>query len=430
MSNMKKCWTPAGIVLLGCISNPAPAFAQSRVAPAALQASSATVALPKLQLPSGRYGIGRVGYHWTDPNRPDRFAADSRAHRELMVYFWYPVSRRALDSSGSYFPGAKEIDALPELQRRMREEFGVHRPSVVSGAVASNALEGAKPAENPARFPVVTFSHGNGSTSFSYTSLIEDLVSHGYVVAAIEHSQTSVAVWFPNGRIVPFREEKRAAGLSPAESFEWMKRSASARIEEGAADIRFALKRLEELNAPGSKPFLLAGRLDLNRVVAMGHSAGGAFAARACQLDSGFKACVDLDGGMIPVAALPDFPDGATIKQPLLFLEPHATKSQMAGTKEELRQYFRTKEQQLQGCAPGTYNVILRSRGIAHPSFSDGPLFFAGTQGYPETSAVRHNHRLIQSFIRAFLDKNLRGRKAPLIDSKGHPEATVKRYGR
>jgi hypothetical protein len=164
----------------------------------------------------------------------------------------------------------------------------------------------------------------------------------------------------------------------------------------------------------------------------MGHSAGGAFAARACQLDVSLKACVDLDGTMVPVAALPILPDGAAIKQPLLLLEAHHKESEMFGTREELQEYFRKKEQQLQSCAPGSYDVILKSPGIAHPSFSDIPLFFAGTQGYPEISAVRHNHRLIQSFIRAFLDKNLRGRKAPLLDgsSRAHPEAAVQRYGR
>ena len=119
------------------------------------------------------------------------------------------------------------------------------------------------------------------------------------------------------------------------------------------------------------------------------------------------------------------------MKQPLLLLEPQHNQSEMFGTKEEIQEYFRKKEQQLQSIAAGSYHVILKSPGIAHPSFSDIPLFFAGTQGYPEISAVRHNHRLVQSFVQAFLDKNLGGRKAPLLDdsSRAHPEATAQRYG-
>ena len=104
----------------------------------------------------------------------------------------------------------------------------------------------------------------------------------------------------------------------------------------------------------------------------------------------------------------------------------------MAGTKADHQAYFRKKEEQLQSCPPGSYNVILKSPGIAHPSFSDIPLFFAGTQGYPEISAVRHNHGLIKYFVRAFLDKSLRGQKTPLLDefTRPHPEATVQPYGR
>jgi predicted dienelactone hydrolase len=68
-------------------------------------------------------------------------------------------------------------------------------------------LEGVQAAKKPKRFPVVIFSHGNGGTSFSCASLIEDFVSRGYVVAA-EHTQTPVAVRFPDGRIVPFAMRK------------------------------------------------------------------------------------------------------------------------------------------------------------------------------------------------------------------------------
>ena len=428
---MKTSGPLACVVLLGCIGISTPVFAGSRVPGIPPQASSDSSELPRLERPSGTYSVGRVGYHWIDSKRPNRFETDSQVHRELMVYLWYPAPRQPADIKGSYFPGAKEFDAVPALQRQMRGEFGIHWPSIVSGAVTSHTLEGAQAAKKPKRFPVVIFSHGNGSTSFSYTSLIEDLVSRGYVVAAIEHTQACIAVRFPDGRIVLFRNEKMPTGLSRAERLEWMMESASATIAEGAADIRFVKEQLTDLNASRSQQFLLAGRLDVNRVAAMGHSAGGAFAARACQLDSDLKACVDLDGGMVPVAALPVFPDGATMKQPLLLLEPQHNESEMFGTKEEIQEYFRKKEQQLQSIAAGSYHVILKSPGIAHPSFSDIPLFFAGTQGYPEISAVRHNHRLVQSFVQAFLDKNLGGRKAPLLDdsSRAHPEATVQRYG-
>lgn len=57
----------------------------------------------------------------------------------------------------------------------------------------------------------------------------------------------------------------------------------------------------------------------------------------------------------------------------------------------EHEQYIKIKEAQLQSCPSGSYDVVLKSSGIAHPSFSDIPLLLAGTDGYPETTVVLHN---------------------------------------
>jgi hypothetical protein len=98
---------------------------------------------------------------------------------------------------------------------------------------------------------------------------------------------------------------------------------------------------------------------------------------------------------MVPIAALPEYPDGATLKQTLLFLEAYP-ESQMLATPAERAAYFKKKEEQLQISRPGSYDVVLRSTGIAHPSFSDIPLLFAGYDGYPRTEIVLHNHDLIE----------------------------------
>ena len=79
----------------------------------------------------------------------------------------------------------------------------------------------------------------------------------------------------------------------------------------------------------------------------------------------------------------------------------------MGGTRAEHQAYWKKKEEQLQSCPPGSYDVVLKSTGIAHPSFSDIPVLFVGHDGYPEIDAVLHNHQLIEIFVREFLDKNL-----------------------
>ncbi len=417
-----------GIFLASCTAFLLPAHFLNSAGGDVQRTSPHPPATPRLAPPSGPFGVGRIGYDWTDPRRPDRFSANPQAHRELMVYLWYPASHKHADVRGEYLPGAKQMDAEPQIRRRMIEQFGANWPLFVSGAIFSHAEERAPVAENPARFPVIVFSHGLGSTGFNYTSLIEDLASHGYVVAAIEHTESAMAVRFLDGRIIPFHRDSLPEGLTPAERFQRMGASVAIGINEGAADIRFVLDRLTELNAGDAQHVLLAGRLDLNRVGAMGHSAGAEFAARACQLDSRLKACVDLDGGMVPVGALPADPDGATMKPPLLFLEAEHPESQMGGTHADHELYFKKKEEQLQSCPAGTYDVVLTSPGIAHPSFSDIPLLFAGRDGYPETGIVLHNLELIETFVRAFLNANLKGEKTLLLDNP-FPEATIRRYG-
>src|SRR5262245_9184751 len=76
--SVKTGWTLAGVAWLGCIGIPTRSFSQYRFAGAPPQASPDSGELPKLERPSGPYGVGRVGYHWIDSKRPDRFAADSQ----------------------------------------------------------------------------------------------------------------------------------------------------------------------------------------------------------------------------------------------------------------------------------------------------------------------------------------------------------------
>jgi predicted dienelactone hydrolase len=419
------------IALLGCVAISSVVI-QSQTAsnPSGTASSSAqTVVAPHSPAPSGTFGIGRTGYDWTDNSRPDRYSTDQQAHRELMVYVWYPTSQKDAKTKGTYLPYAKEMDAVPDIQHSMQQEFEGNWPLIVSGSITSHVRDGAPIANNPRRFPVVLLSHGSGGTTFEYTSLIEDLVSHGYVVAAIEHTYTAIAVAFPNGKIVPFHQDSIPANLSPEQRFQRMMSEASLGIDEGAADIRFVLDKLTELNSGDPQDFLLARRLDVNNVAAIGHSAGGVFATRACELDGRFKACVDLDGAMMPVAALPVGPDGKTMQQPLLFLEAYHPESRMGGTHAQIEEYFKKKEQQLQSCPAGSYNVILKSAGIVHGSFSDYSLLVAGGDTNATAMAL-HNIYLTQIFTRAFLDKYLKHEKGPLFEGKEYlAEATVQQYG-
>jgi hypothetical protein len=70
----------------------------------------------------------------------------------------------------------------------MSRAFGGNWPSIVSERIFSHAVERALSRMALGNSRQSFFSHGAGSTGFNYTCLTEDLVSRGYVVAAIEHT--------------------------------------------------------------------------------------------------------------------------------------------------------------------------------------------------------------------------------------------------
>jgi dienelactone hydrolase len=361
--------------------------------------------------------------------RSDGHTADSKAHRDLMVYLWYPAPKAKAGEPTEYLPGAKRMDADAAVVPAMREEVEGNWPLIVSGVISSLAIENAPVARSHMKFPVVILAHGSGGTSFEYTSLIGNLVSHGYVVAAIENTYVAPAVAFPDGRIVAAYHEPDPPNLSPDQQFQRMMKSVEQEIDTGARDIVFVLNQLTKLDDGSERAFVLRNRLDLNRVASMGHSAGGANATLACQMDPRFKACLSLDGQMPPVAAFPENPDGKWFTQPVLLLEVDHNGRWMGFNAAQNDVFLKKKEDQLSRCPAGSYDVILKSPGLVHGSFSDYPLLAAMGRS-TETRVALHNLSLTASYIDAFLDQTLNHVNSPLLEIGGnHPEATVKQYG-
>jgi dienelactone hydrolase len=390
------------------------------------------IAIPQLPAPSGPFGIGRVAYHWIDSTRADRESRDPSAHRELMAYLWYPTQKTRKSASGVYLPGAKQINAAPDARRQMEEEFESNWPLVVSGAITSHTLESAAVAKGPRKFPVVIFSHGVGGSSFESTGLFEDLVSHGYVVAAVEHTHLAAAVAFPSGRIIVFHKSV-FAGATPQERLSQMIVWAKELTEITAADLRFVLDKIRELNSAVEKPSILAGRLDLSRIAALGHSAGGTAAARACQLDQRIKACISLDGEANPEGAFLNYPGAKSPIQPFLLVEVSHTPTdeelvRMGETRAQFDEYITRKQTQLRNCSGGSYHVLLKGRGMMHASFDDYPLF-ASANNPDDNQVALHNLQVTESIARAFLDMYLKQEKQSLFDGGPRPpEMTLKKY--
>ena len=364
-----------------------------------------STAAPYLPTPTGPYPVGTTSVHLTDTSRPDPWAAGAAA-RELMVSLWYP----ATPSGG---PRAQYMTlAESELQLTSRGITGV--PPDALSTVRANATVGATPAGRPRSLPLVVLSPGFTNSRSALTALAEDLASHGYVVAGIDHTYESHATAFPDGRVTTCLAR---AARRRDEGFR--EKLAAGR----AADVSFVLGKLTDAHPawPG------AGLIDPSRMAMAGHSAGGAAAIAAMLADSRIRAGIDMDGAT--VAPIPE----AGLSRPFLFLgkqsnyTPGSGGAVTPGTRnwKLLRGSVVTWERDWK-LLTGWKRWLLVA-GAIHASFTDLALLAdqvglnigAGTSGARSLDITR-------AYVRAFFDQHLRGTPQALLDqpSARYPEVT------
>jgi len=97
--------------------------------------------------------------------------------------------------------------------------------------------------------------------ALEYTAQLEDIASHGYLVAAIDQAYDSFATLLPGGRVVRFAAEGLEKGGREHEN---------ERLAVWAGYLRFALNQLAKCNS--DKHCGLYSRVDLDRIGAFGHS--------------------------------------------------------------------------------------------------------------------------------------------------------------
>ncbi|GCE06174.1 alpha/beta hydrolase family protein [Dictyobacter aurantiacus] len=262
-----KPWTFALLIVLLLILISATAFAYIEV-----QRPQISV-IPR---PTGPYAVGRMEYDWSDQSRTDSLAPKAGTKRELVIWAWYPARRTASATLVPYMP--------PKWQQLSDQQ---HQSS---GTVQTNSIAAPPLAPGTARYPVLIFEPGMGNSPLEYTTMMEDLASHGYVIFAITPTYSSNVVVFPDGRV---------ANATPAGKLESVEKQQSATnrlVQIWSQDVAFVMDQLGRLNAaPGN---LWSQRLDLAHFGVFGHSFGGATAAQVCLIDARCNAGINLDGDM------------------------------------------------------------------------------------------------------------------------------------
>src|SRR5580693_5784380 len=229
---------------------------------------------PYLPDPTGPCPVGTTALYLKDASRPDPWAAGVSA-RELMVSLWYPATPS---------DGRRARYMTPAESRLLLASRDLTRvPQDVLSTVRVNAVSDATPDGRQQSLPLVVLSPGFTNSRSTLTALAEDLASHGYVVAGIDHTYESFATAFPDGRVTTcLARDTRRRG----EGF-WEKLVAGR-----AADVSFVLDDLTGAHPawPG------AALIDPSRIAMAGHSVGGAAAISILLGDSRILAGIDMDG--------------------------------------------------------------------------------------------------------------------------------------
>jgi pimeloyl-ACP methyl ester carboxylesterase len=228
------------------------------------------------------------------------------------------------------------------------------------------------------KYPVLLFAPGSGTTPLDYSAIIEDVVSHGYIVLGVESPDFGRASVFADGRVVLGHDpvERTARGAAPPST------ALAIRAWEQAArtfgeDLSFALTRLATL---GELP--LSQAADLARVGVFGHSLGGAAALQCAHDDPRVRAVFNIDGS--PVWSTGNGP----LHRPVMILSAASTALRYDAV--------------LNGATPGDH---LRLAGTVHSFPSDvrvmpfSPQTTGNSQLIPPARALQVTSRFLEAFF-------------------------------
>src|SRR6266545_2397333 len=364
--------------------------------------------------PTGPYEIGTLTYHWVDADRPEVFTAAPDDRRELMVQIWYPAEG---DPSSPRAPYIQDAGAVgPALARNL------NLPRFTLGHlkyITTHATPSAPVADDQPSYPVLILSQGNGGWRQEHTFQVEELVSHGYIVAAIDQPYAAASVVFPDGRQV----DGWGAGLVPlvgqsiipVETAPLLNGHAFADglVPYFAQDVSFTLDQLATLNQADPND-ILRGRLDLQRAGIFGVSLGGIVGGEACRLDRRLRAF------MVEDAPLSADVVKVGLQQPVMWISRDAETMQLEGWSQAGPQGIEVQQTSMRAVfrsLPGDGYLVLVG-GMFHLNLTDYPLLspLMPLTGLTGPIDAQRAHSIANAYALAFFDHELKGQPAELLD--------------
>jgi len=259
--------------------------------------------VPKILEPTGPHAIGTQTFHMVDTSRDEIYTDDPADKREIMMQIWYPAEPDADGETAVYL---EDLDVMGSVlaERLNLPSFLLDHINLtkLSAKIDVDVLAEGEP------FPVLLFSHGLRGMRQQNTAMVQELVSHGFVLATIDHTYGNVMTVFPDGRVEFYNPDVLSGEGEPPHTNTQL-------VQVWADDMGYVLDQLTAWNDEANGDF--SGRFDLSEVGAFGHSTGGGATVQFCGQDERCQAGVGLDAWVVPVS---DQVVAAGLDEPFLFL--------------------------------------------------------------------------------------------------------------
>ena len=199
----------------------------------------------------GPYPVGVTTVLLVDHNRTDTVTGGPRS---LMTEIWYPATKETKHLSKNHLLDFFQQTQAPELALVFKEAFGV---DLVAADKTFHNISVRNARVRDGVYPLLLFSHGNGGMRMQNAFWCEHMASHGYIVAAPDHTGNS-CLTFIDGKAVVFKEGAEARKQSSIDR---------------PKDLSFIIDSLDRMNKGGDSRFL--NHIDMAHIGAAGHSFGG-----------------------------------------------------------------------------------------------------------------------------------------------------------
>lgn len=353
----------------------------------------ALLPVPRLLTPTGPYKIGTQTFELTDASRRELYSGRDEPRR-FLVQIWYPAVLPPLEAQPApWMPEAALVaPAIADY---------IHFPPFFLDHLAlsrSNAYPKLAAERSAGPYPVLIFSHGWNGFRQQSSFLMQELASHGYIVAAVEHSYGARLTVFPDGSLAPNNPAALPSGQPQAEY------EAAARIlvDQWARDLGYTLDYLTQIQStdPGGQ---LTGLLDLQKVGVFGHSTGGGATLQFCGTDPRCQAGVTLDAFMRPVG-LETLAQGN--RQPFLYIFSELWPFER--NTELFNRYYRQVN---------PANRVVTLLGADHFDFTDLPALspLAPQLGLKGPIPGPRVQQIINAYVLAFFNEQFKAQPAALL---------------